>query len=45
VIVDQLRASVLKSSFSKCVSNVVWETLSRARYAIDEKLAWEGGGK
>ncbi len=32
---------MLRSNFSKCVSNVVWETLSKARYAIDEKLAWE----
>jgi hypothetical protein len=33
---------VLRSNFSKRVSNVVWETLSKARYTIDEKLAWEG---
>ncbi len=33
---------MLRSSSSKCVTNAIWETLSRARYAIDEKLAWEG---
>ncbi len=34
---------MLRSSFSKRVSNAIWETLSRARHAIDEKLASEGG--
>ncbi len=33
---------MLRSSSSKCVTNAIWETLNRARYAIDEKLAWEG---
>jgi hypothetical protein len=41
VIIDQLRASVLRSSFSKCVSNVVWETLSRARY-VPLMRSWLG---
>jgi hypothetical protein len=33
---------VFESISSKCVNNVVWETLNRARFVIDEKLAWEG---
>lgn len=33
---------MLRSSSSKCVTNAIWETLSRARYAIDEELAWKG---
>ncbi len=30
-----------RSSSLKHVSNVAWETLSKARH-VDEKLAWEG---
>ncbi len=33
---------MFKSRSSKCVNNVIWETLNKGRYAINEKLAWEG---
>jgi len=32
---------VRRSSFLEHISNVIWETLSRAKH-VDEKLAWEG---
>jgi hypothetical protein len=41
VIVDYWKASVRRSSFLEHISNVIWETLSRAKH-VDEKLAWEG---
>ncbi len=41
VIANFWKANVPRSSSLKCVSNVVWETLSKARH-VNENLAWEG---